>query len=85
MNFCKYKNILGFPKKGVHSRRIYGFALFDISMTIIAAMLISYFYGFSFIYTALALFILGILLHRLFCVRTTGDKLLFPHVTDYTD
>ena len=27
----------------------------------------------------IALFILGIILHRLFCVRTTIDKLLFPN------
>jgi hypothetical protein len=27
----------------------------------------------------LVLFILGIIFHRLFCVRTTVDKLLFPN------
>ena len=31
------------------------------------------------IYTCVTLFILGIILHRLFCVRTTIDKLLFPN------
>jgi len=34
----------------------------------------------SFLYTAICLFILGIILHRLFCVRTTVDKILFPKI-----
>jgi hypothetical protein len=51
----------------------------DVIMTILAAYLISIFFKYNFIYTTLALFILGIMLHRLFCVRTTVDKLLFPN------
>jgi len=79
MNLCKYKDALGIPDKGIHSYRLFGVAIADVIMTIIAALLLSYFYNFPFIHAFLVLFILGILLHRIFCVRTTLDKLLFPN------
>ena len=76
---CKYKNALGEPKKGIHSYRLFGVAIADVIMTLIGAVIISYFVGYSFLYVAIFLFVLGIILHRLFCVRTTLDKLLFPN------
>jgi hypothetical protein len=76
---CKYKNALGEPKKGIHSYRLFGVAIADVIMTLIGAVIISYFFGYSFLYVAIFLFVLGIILHRLFCVRTTVDKLLFPN------
>lgn len=79
MSLCKYKNALGIPKKGIHSYRIFGIAIADVIMTLIGAWLISYFFKYSFINTLITLFILGIILHRIFCVRTTVDKLLFPY------
>ena len=79
MNLCKYKNTLGTPGKGIHSYRLFGVAIADVIMTIIAAALMSYFLKYSFVTTLVTLFILGIVLHRLFCVRTTIDKMLFPN------
>ena len=81
VDLCKYKNALGEPKKGVHSYRFLGVSIMDVLMTLIGAAIISYFSGYSFLYVAIFLFILGIFLHRLFCVRTTVDKLLFPNAT----
>jgi uncharacterized membrane protein len=46
-------------------------------MTLVGAAAISFFFKTSFWKTSLVLFLLGIVLHRLFCVRTTLDKLLF--------
>ena len=80
MNLCKYKNALGEPGKGIHSYRLFGVAIADVIMTIVAAILISYFFKLSFLKTLLVLFLTGIVLHRLFCVRTTIDKLLFIHL-----
>jgi uncharacterized membrane protein len=77
MSLCKYKNVLGVPGKGIHSYRVFGVAIADVVMTIVGAFLISYFFKFSFVKTLLVLFLSGIVLHRLFCVRTTIDKLLF--------
>jgi len=79
MSLCKYKNLLGIPKEGIHSYRFLGLAIADVIMTIIAAIPIAYIFNTSFMYAALSLFALGIILHRLFCVRTTIDKLLFPN------
>ena len=78
MSLCKYKNSLGIPKEGIHSYRFFGLAIADVIMSIISAIAIAYLFKTSFMYTALSLFALGIILHRLFCVRTTIDKLLFP-------
>ena len=77
MDLCKYKNILGVPGQGPHSYRIFNIAIVDVLLTIILAFIISYLFKISFVKTSIILFILGILLHRVFCVRTTIDKLLF--------
>jgi Na+/melibiose symporter-like transporter len=79
MDLCKYKNALGVPGKGIHSYRLFGVAIADVIMTIIGALLISFFFKTKFVYTlVVVVFVLGIVLHRLFCVRTTLDKILFP-------
>ena len=77
MNLCKYRNIFGEPNTGLHSIRIFNIAIIDVLMTIIAAYIISYFTSYSFYIVLLVLFLLGIFLHRIFCVKTTIDKLLF--------
>ena len=66
MDLCKYQNSLGIPNQGVHSYRLFGVAIVDVIFTIIGAMIISYFSNRSFIYTLIFLFLLGIILHRLF-------------------
>ena len=83
MNLCKYKNIFGELGTGVHSIRICNIAIIDVILTILGGMLIqTILLQWFHIYIELtivlvSLFILGIILHRLFCVRTTIDKLLF--------
>ena len=83
MNFnfdlCQYKNALGVPHQGVHSYRFFGVAIADVLMTIVAAFIFSYLFKWSFWITTISLFFSGIILHRLFCVRTTVDKILFPN------
>lgn len=74
---CKYKDALGKPKTGIHSYRIFNIAIADVIMTIIASLIISYFFKFNFWITLVLLFLIGILLHRIFCVKTTVDKILF--------
>lgn len=76
--FCKYKNILGVPKKGIHKYRIFNMAFSDILLTILLAFVIYFFYPkYNFFLILFILFIIGIILHRIFCVKTTIDKLLF--------
>ena len=75
---CKYKDIFGKVGQGIHSYRIFNIAVADVLLTIIGAFIIYLFLPrYNFIYILLFLFILGIILHRIFCVRTTIDKLLF--------
>jgi hypothetical protein len=75
---CKYKNIFGKEGKYIHSYRLFNLAIVDILVTIIIAYLFYLIFpNINFIYILLCLFILGIILHRIFCVRTTIDKLLF--------
>ena len=83
MSLCKYKNLFGEVNTGIHTVRIFNIAIFDVLFTIIGGILIQFFLlrVFSFYIdltlVLIVLFGLGILLHRLFCVRTTIDKLLF--------
>ena len=71
---CQYKDVLGIPGKGVHFH-VFGIAIMDVLMTILGAWGISRWTGWKFIYVLPGFFILGIILHRLFCVKTTIDKL----------
>ena len=76
--FCKYKNIFGEVNKGVHSIRIFNIAIIDVILTILLALIIKFFIPkFKLIYIIIILFLIGIICHRLFCVQTTIDKLLF--------
>jgi hypothetical protein len=79
MWFCKYRYMLGKPKEGIHSIRYLNIAIIDVLLTILLAKFIQYYFmKEENIWLILFLtFILGIFLHRLFCVRTTIDKLLF--------
>tara|TARA_Y100000813_G_C23887837_1_gene223439 strand:- start:162 stop:407 length:246 start_codon:yes stop_codon:yes gene_type:complete len=77
--FCKYKNSLGKPKEGFHSIRFLNIAVLDVLATIVLAKFFQYYF---FIDVDLSIilfftFILGVIMHRIFCVETTIDKLLF--------
>jgi uncharacterized membrane protein len=78
-DFCQHKDALGKPNEGVHASRtpVLDLAFNDVFMTIIAGIIIATLFGFNKKNTVIVLFLLGILLHRLFCVRTTVDKFLF--------
>jgi hypothetical protein len=75
---CKYKDILGKPGQGIHSYRIFNIAYIDVLFTIIGAYIIYLFFPkINYFIILILLFILGIILHKIFCVRTTIDKYLF--------
>ena len=82
MNLCKHKDVLGKPGEGAHQYRIFNIAIVDTLLTVLLAFVIAYFSGITLKYVIPGTFILGIILHRLFCVRTTVDKLFFPIVKD---
>ena len=74
---CEYKDIFGKVAQGVHSYRIANIAIVDVILTILSAYLIHRMLGICFSYALIGLFLLGIVLHRLFCVRTTVDRIIF--------
>ncbi len=76
-SLCPYKEMFGRPGLGVHKYRFFGIAIVDVIMTIIGAAIISSFTNLKFSYTLVGLFVLGIVAHRAFCVRTQVDKWLF--------
>lgn len=87
MSLCQYKNLFGEPRTGIHSLRIpiIDVGFYDVFFTIllglfIALMSILFFktnIKHTIIITQIFVFALGIVVHRIFCVRTTIDKLLF--------
>jgi hypothetical protein len=82
MNLCEYKDALGKPNKGIHSTRVFGLAFWDIVMTLVGGVMLSRPFRLSISRSIVILFIIGIVSHRVFCVRTTIDKLLFPQGID---
>lgn len=75
--------MFGAPGTGVHAHRLFGVAIVDVVATLVVACLVARF-AFRFpwasvgtLCTVLAAFALGVVAHRVFCVRTRVDRLLF--------
>jgi hypothetical protein len=77
-NLCRYKDIFGVPSQGLHRYRLFDLAIVDVVLTFIGAYALSYFAQIRFYYVLGILVVTGILLHRLFCVRTKVDRILDP-------
>lgn len=75
---CKYKNLLGEPRKGLRKYRVFDIAILDTAVVISCGVLISYLTGYNIWVVLAVLFLSGIVVHRIFCVRTGVDKMLFP-------
>jgi hypothetical protein len=69
---CPFKDILGKPGEGIHSARIGGIALFDTLATIVGAYFIQkkWYPETPYWKVLLIFFIIGEILHILFCVKT---------------
>jgi hypothetical protein len=85
-NLCKYKDIFGIPKEGFHKLRIFNIAIGDVLGTFLLAFVVYFIFNSLFkfdtrfwIYLLLT-FLVGIVLHRFFCVETTINKLLFYNI-----
>lgn len=80
MYLCEYKNIFGKENEGVHSIRFFNVALVDLLLTLLAGAIISYFTRINLILMWIILILVGIIVHRIFCVNTTLNKLIFGQV-----
>jgi len=77
MNLCQYKNIFGTPNTGAHSYRLFNIAIVDLGFTILASYLIAKYFSMNFVYVFIILMLIGLIMHKLFCVDTTLTKLVF--------
>lgn len=75
---CRYKHLFGEPNTGLRKYRIMDIAILDVAVVILIGIAISKYMQIPLWKTLAVLFLLGIIAHRLFCVRTGVDKLLFP-------
>ena len=74
---CRFAKMFGSPNEGVHAHRFANIAVVDVVATIILGAIVAFFTKWSFWTILFCLFLLGIVAHRVFCVRTTIDRLLF--------
>jgi hypothetical protein len=76
MSLCKYKDIFGAPDQGVHKYKLFGLAVVDVVLTVLAAILLTRMIGVSLWITIPFLFLLGIIFHKLYCVNTALNRFL---------
>lgn len=81
---CKYKDIFGKPGTGAHAYRAFDIALVDTLVTFFIAVIIAYRFKFSIIWTFIVLFIMGEIMHLIFCVDTTIIKWFKSLIPKYT-
>ena len=78
--FAKHSEIFGKPNEGAHSYRLFDIAVVDLLATALVSGAISFTFNKNFIVILLILLLLGIIFHRLFCVNTTINKLIFGEI-----
>ena len=76
---CEYSELIGKVGEGIHSYRLFNIAILDVIVTMIGAYFLQkkFFSNYSYLQVLIVVFIVGIISHRIFCVRTTVDKMLF--------
>lgn len=85
--YCKHADIFGKPGTGAHKRRLGPFAAVDLLGTVGLAFLAAAVYqrrrasfAATFVVVFALLIIAGIAIHRLFCVNTALNKMIFGEV-----
>ena len=70
MSACHYRYLFGKPGEGPHSYRFMGLAVVDTLLTFLGALLITYATGYPILWTFIAFFVLGEILHYAFGTQT---------------
>ncbi len=76
MALSQYKDIFGKPGEGVHAERLFGLAFWDVFMTFILILVISYFGNISFVKTTVVTFTIATFIHMIFGVDTALVKMI---------
>jgi hypothetical protein len=74
---CQYKYLFGIPGQGIHKYRFLETPIVDYVGTIILAMILTKFTKIPLVLTTIGMFVLGILLHMVFCLRTGTEIFIF--------
>ena len=74
---CQYKDLFGKPRDGLRKYRIFDIAILDTAVVIIIGLIFSWVTKVNIWLTLAVLFLSGIVVHRLFCVKTGLDKKIF--------
>jgi len=80
---CKYKHIFGEERRGVHSWRLFDIAIVDLLATVSVAALLTFVIKktwWMFFLILGGLLVLGIIVHRLFCVNTKINMMIFGRI-----
>jgi len=77
MTSCPYKDLFGKPREGIRRYRIFDIAIFDTAIVLLIGIIFSWVTKINLWLTLAVLFISGIVVHRLFCVRSGLDKKIF--------
>lgn len=81
MNLCQYRDIAGKPGEGFH-RHFLGIAVGDVLGTVLIVFLIHKIFSTNFWLLLAITMLIAVLVHRLFCVDTTVNKILFGKYQD---
>ena len=74
MSTCSYKYLFGMPGQGVHKYRFLDTAIVDYIASILGAMLITKITKIPLVITTIGVFLSGIVLHYLFCLKTGTES-----------
>lgn len=74
---CKYKNLFGEPRKGIHSIRLFDIAIVDVLLTVLVGFIIAKLTHTNLMLVLGLLFLLSIFIHKIFCVRTKVIETIF--------
>jgi tetrahydromethanopterin S-methyltransferase subunit C len=74
---CQFQNLLGVPSQGVHSYRLFHVAIADVLLLVLFSLWLKNALRIKYVEALFIGFIIGVIAHRVFCVRTTLDRALF--------
>lgn len=77
---CPFKHIFGKEGTGVHSIRLFDIAVIDVLLTVVGAVALGYYFKWNVWITIAMAFIIGIIVHRVFCVNTKINMAIFGTV-----
>lgn len=78
----KYKDLFGpaGSKTGLRKYRILGIAILDLAVVMLLCIPIAWMTKMSYWITLAIILVLGVIVHRIFGVKTAVDKFLFPNI-----